>query len=268
MLVAGKIFVVTGGGNGIGRAVVLALVAKGARVAAVDIREAGLSETLALAGSDEDRISTHVVDLTDRAAVEAVPVAVTAAHGAVDGVINVAGIIQGFTKVQNLGLAEIDRVMDVNFYGPLNITKAFLPLLLTRPEAHIVAVSSMGGFLPVPGQTAYGASKAAVKLLFEGLHSELRATNVGVTVVFPGAIATDIAANSGVSMPAAPEDLPKGIRMTSASAAAEQILRGIERRQYRVLVGADAKLMDLFCRLMPERAARAVYRKMGSLLPG
>ena len=105
-------------------------------------------------------------------------------------------------RLNDLDYAAIDRVFDVNWRGTLYMTKTFLPLLLARPEAHIVNVSSMGGFLPVPGQTIYGASKAAVKLLTEGLHSELAGTNVRVTVVFPGAVATNITANSGVDIAA------------------------------------------------------------------
>jgi short-subunit dehydrogenase len=124
----------------------------------------------------------------------------------------------------------------------------------------------MGGFLPVPGQTAYGASKAAVKLFTEGLHSELLSTKVHVTVVFPGAIATNISANSGISMSAeAAKDAPK-FKMTSAPDAARIILEGVEADRYRILVGSDARMMDFLCRLMPERAARIIYDQMRSLL--
>jgi NAD(P)-dependent dehydrogenase (short-subunit alcohol dehydrogenase family) len=153
MKVANKVFVVTGGGNGIGRQVVLALVHRGARVAAVDISEAGLKETVNLAGGLGSKISTHMLNITDQKAVEAFPEQVIAAHGSVDGLINVAGIIQPFVKVVDLTYDQIDRVMNVNFYGMLYMTKTFLPFLLKRPEAHIANVSSMGGFLPVPGQT-------------------------------------------------------------------------------------------------------------------
>lgn len=265
MQVQDKVVVVTGGGNGIGREVVLALLARGARVAAVDVSETGLIETRTRAVAHADRLSTHRVDLTDRTAVAALPEAVIAAHGAVDALVNVAGIIQPFIRLQDLSVAEIERVMDVNFYGPIFITKAFLPLLLVRPEAHIVAVSSMGGFVPVPGQTAYCASKAALKLLFEGLHSELAGTKVGVTVVYPGAINTNIAANSGVTIHAGDG---KGVSMTSATDAAERIVRGIERRSYRVLIGSDAKVMDALSRIAPKRAARLIYQQMGKLLEG
>ena len=108
-----------------------------------------------------DRVSVHAVDVADRPAVEALPAAVVDAHGQVDGLINCAGIIQPFVPLLDLDYANIERVMAVNFWGPVHTTKAFLPHLVARPRAHLVNVSSMGAFLPVPGQTAYGASKAA-----------------------------------------------------------------------------------------------------------
>lgn len=267
MKIEGHVYVVTGGGNGIGREVVLKLLGRGARVAAVDISGRGLDQTAAEAGAARDRLTTHVLDITDRAAVEALPAAVIAAHGAVDGCILVAGIIQPFTTVEHLTYDAIEHVMNVNFYGPLYVTKTFLPLLRARPEAHLVAVSSMGGFVPVPGQTAYGASKAAMHLLFDGLHSELMDTNVHVTIVFPGAVGTDIAANSGVTFSAPAGDDAPAIPMLPAPDAAEQILRGMERGQYHVLVGSDARTMDLLTRLAPERAARLIWKQMRTLLP-
>ena len=109
-----------------------------------------------------------------------------ALHPGVDGIINNAGIIQPFVRLNDLSYESIERVINVNLYGTLYMIKTFLPHLLTRPEAHIVNISSMGGFLPVPGQTIYGASKAAVKLLSEGLHSELMNTHVMVTVAISG----------------------------------------------------------------------------------
>jgi short-subunit dehydrogenase len=126
----------------------------------------------------------------------------------------------------------------------------------------------MGGFLPVPGQTVYGASKAAVKLLTEGLNSELLDTNVRVTVIFPGATGTNIAANSGVGASLTVESSEKSpIKMTAPDKAAQIILDGIEQNRYRVLVGSDSAFMDFICRLSPQRAARFIYQQMKSLLP-
>jgi short-subunit dehydrogenase len=147
------------------------------------------------------------------------------------------------------------------------LNRAFLPIFLGRPEAHIVNVSSMGGFLAVPGQTIYGASKAAVKLFTEGLHSECAGTNVRVTVVFPGAVATNITANSGVDIPVSPEMAQAAARRTlAADKAARIILDGMERDAYRVLVGGDAKLMDRLYRLSPRRAAGFIAGQMKDLL--
>ena len=156
--------------------------------------------------------------------------------------------------------------MDINFYGVLNMTKAFLPVLLKRPEAHIAAVSSMGSFVPVPGQTIYGASKAAVKLLMEGLHSELRDTNVGVSVVFPGAIATNIAVNSGAMSAAENAATAATMRMTPSPVAAAKIVRGIEKGSYHVFIGSDSFLLDKLSRLMPAQAAKIIYSQMRDLL--
>lgn len=269
MNVQNKVIVVTGGGNGMGRELVLHLLAKGASVAAVDINEAALQETVELAKTHQQKLSTHIVDITNKTAVDALPEQVIARHGAVDGLINNAGIIQPFVRVNNLAFTAVERVMNINFYGTLYMIKAFLPHLLTRPEAHIANVSSMGGFLPVPGQTVYGASKAAVKLLTEGLHSELTNTNVGVTVVFPGAIGTNIAANSGVGISQSSETSAesRSIKPLEASKAAEIIVQAIEQNRYRVLVGSDAKLMDAIYRLSPKRAANFIFKQMKSLLP-
>jgi len=266
MQVNNKTIVVTGGGNGMGRELVLNLLAKGARVAAIDVNEAALAGTAKLAGDKSTRLSCHLLDITDRAAVESLPALVMAAHGAVDGLINNAGIIQPFVHISELDYKAIDRVMNVNFYGTVYLTKTFLPHLLKRSEAHIVNISSMGGFLPVPGQSVYGASKAAVKLFTEGLRSELLDTPVKVTVVFPGAIATDIAAHSGAEIKSGVTAESSGIKMTPAPKAAEIIIDGMIKNRYRVLVGPDAKFLDFLTRLYPRFAAEFIYKQMKALL--
>lgn len=267
MKVQNKVLVVTGGGSGMGRELVLALLSKGASVAAVDINTAALEETAGLAGKNRDKLATFTVNISDRALVEALPEQVISRFGAVDGIINNAGIIQPFVRLKDLDYAAIDRVMNVNLFGTLYMTKAFLPHLLARPEAHITNISSMGGFLPVPGQTIYGASKAAVKLLTEGLNSELLGTNVHVTVVFPGAMGTNIAVNSGVANSLKVEGAEAPVKMLAPAKAAQIIIEGIEHNRYRVLVGADARLMDAVYRLNPQRAARFIYSQMRALLP-
>jgi NADP-dependent 3-hydroxy acid dehydrogenase YdfG len=219
----GKVIVVTGAGSGIGRELALLLLSKGASVAGVDLNAAALTETAALAADHKDNFEPMVANIADRQAVEQLPSHVKARFGTVDGVINNAGIIQPFVKVSALDYSAIERVINVNLLGTLYVTKSFLPALLERPEAHIVNLSSMGGFVPVPGQTIYCAAKAGVKLLSEGLASELIHTNVRVTVVFPGAIATNIAANSGLGQPSAGAKDSGAIKPLSPRAAAEII---------------------------------------------
>ncbi len=268
MQTAGKVLVVTGAGNGVGRAVTLEALRRGAKVAAVDVSQAGLDETAELADAKGD-LATYQVDITDRAAVAGLPEQVADRFGAVDGVIHVAAIIQPFKKVWELEDATIERVLAVNLWGTLNIDRAFLPVLLARPEAHLVNTSSMGGFIPVPGQTIYGASKAGVKLLTEALHAECRGTRVGVTVVIPGGLATNIAGNSGVSVEIDPEQAAKAASsLTTAESAARQILDGMERRAYRVVVGRDARMMDLLYRVNPSGASAFIARQMRGLLGG
>lgn len=266
MKVNNKVIVVTGGGSGIGRELVLNLVKRGARVAAVDLNESALKETLELAGQYQDKISIHVVNISDKDVVDALPQQVITAHGTVDGLINNAGIIQPFVPFSNLPMDAIERVINVNLYGVIYMTKAFLPYLLDRPEAHIVNVSSMGGFFPFPGQTLYGASKAAVKLLTEGLYSELLDTNVKATVVFPGAIATNITKNSGVGRDMDEAESSGNVPMTSPQDAADIIINGMEKDKFQVYVGNDAKLMNLLYKVIPQRATRFMQSRMKGML--
>jgi short-subunit dehydrogenase len=179
--------------------------------------------------------------------------------------LNVAGIIQPFVPFAELSTPEIEKVFGVNFWGVVNTLQAFLPHLVQRPSAAIVNVSSMGGFIPVPGQTIYGASKAAVKLLTEGLHSELRDTPVRVTVVFPGAIGTNITANSGVTIPGADSAEAPKFKMTTAVEAGEVIVNAMAKGAYRATIGSDAKMLDRLTRLAPERAMAMVAEQMASL---
>ncbi len=267
MKLQGKTVVVTGGGSGIGRQLVLGLLSRGSRVGAVDVRAENLDETVAMADAG-DRLAAFVVDVTDRTAVADLPGQVIGVLGTIDGYISNAGIIQPFVRLNDLDYQAIERVIDVNLYGTINMAKAFLPHLLGRPVAHIANVSSMGGFLPVPGQTVYGASKAAVKLLTEGMYAELLDTNVRVSVVMPGAVATDITAHSGVEVPAGAGSAEKSrYRATSAEEAARIILDGIEADRLHIFVGRDSRLMNLASRLAPRRSAHMIYRQMKNLLP-
>jgi short-subunit dehydrogenase len=258
MKLKNKVVLVTGAGSGMGREITLELVRRGARVIAIDIHESAVNETAHLAGSS---VSPITLDVTDISAVAALPARV----GEIDCLINNAGIIQPFVPINNLTMEEVEKVMKVNFYGPLSLIKAFLPGLLSRTEAHILNVSSMGAYAPVPGQSIYGASKAALKLMTEGLRSELRETHVGVTVVFPGAVATNITENSGIELPAISSDA-QSFKQTSAHRAAQIMLDAIEENKARVTVGRDAAMMDWLSRINPVYAANLIYKQMKSLL--
>lgn len=269
MNIKNKTIVVTGGGNGMGRELVLHLLAKGAKVAAVDISESALLELTALASDKIGNLSTHLLNITDNTAVSKFPEQVITRHGQVDGIINNAGIIQPFVRINSLDFSAIERVMNVNFYGTLYMIKAFLPHLLKRPEAQIVNISSMGGFLPVPGQSVYGASKAAVKLLTEALYAELINTHVKVSVVFPGAIGTNIMANSGIESPKSSEsDAQKSkFKPLPPAKAAEIIIDGMEKNKVWIYVGNDSKFLNFLYRLSPSYATKFISKQMKSLLP-
>ena len=267
MQIADKVFVVTGGGNGIGREVVLALLARGARVAALDLREDSLEETAAQSGRS-DRLTLHAVDVSDNDAVTRGFAEIVSTHGHIDGLLNIAGISQRFVPLLDLDIEDIEKVMGVNFWGVVYTTKAALPHLVTRPEACVINVSSMGGFTPVPGQSAYGASKAAVKLFTEGLYAELRGSAVAVTIVFPGAIGTDISVNSGITTAEAAAEQKKGSSFPTPKPqdAAAQIVDAVEKGPYRMTIGRDAAILDRFSRMTPRRATETLAKRMESLL--
>ncbi|MFF5965131.1 SDR family NAD(P)-dependent oxidoreductase [Streptomyces collinus] len=263
MELGGKVFVVTGGGNGIGRQVALGLLARGARVAAVDLDDNGLAETARLSGAAPDRLSVHTANIADREAVQALAADVVATHGHVDGVANIAGIIHRFARFTELTVEEAERIMDVNFWGTVHMCRTFLPLLRERPTASLVNMSSLAALIPFASQTFYGASKGAVKQFSEGLHGELLGTGVTVTTVFPGNISTNLTGNSGVKMI---DPGGRKVRSTTPEEAGRTIVAGIEKGSFRVLVGADARLLDRLVRLNARWATRLVARQMNSVL--
>ena len=264
MLVKDKRIIVTGAASGVGRELTLQLLAKGAHVIGLDINEVELNKTKEIA-NNSDHLLLHVLDVTHDESINKVKEDYTNAGVAIDGLINNAGIIQPFINVDKLPMETIDRVMDVNFYGPLKLTKLFLPDLLNRPEAHIVNVSSMGGFFPFPGQTIYGASKAALKLFTEGLYSEMIGTNVHVTIVLPGAMATNISTNSNVTMAGVSND-GGGMKMLSAADAAKIIIKGMEKNKFKLYVGSDSKFMNFLYKFNDEFAIKFINKKIKKMM--
>lgn len=259
-----KKVILTGAGSGIGREIALELIKQGAYVNALDINFESLKETKKLSG-ESDKLSLYTVNIDDEAALNKFRDEYYKSNDTVDILINNAGIIQPFVNFSELDKASINRVMNVNFFGLINLTQLFLPELLKRPKANIVNISSMGGFFPFPGQTIYGASKAAVKLFTEGLYAELLDTNVSVTLVFPGAIATNIMQNSNVKMKSTDSTKSSGMKMTSAIDAAKQILAGTEKNKFKIYVGTDSKMMNLMYKLNDKKAIRFIKKKMSQL---
>jgi short-subunit dehydrogenase len=206
-----------------------------------------------------------MLDITDKEAIYKSVEKSIAMFGQVDGIINNAGIIQPFKKLIDTDFSIMTKVVEINFGGTMYMIKAFLPHLLTRPEAHIVNISSMGGFLPVPGQAIYGASKAAVKMMSECLNSELLETNVRVTIVSPGAIFTNIKSNSGLGKEDGVnaneyESAPRGVLLPSV--AAELIAKGVERNKVRIYIGKDSKFMNFLYHISPDFACNLIYKKI------
>lgn len=262
MQIKDKVFVVTGGGNGIGRQVALGLLSQGARVALVDLNEDGLNQTRALAGAGSN-VSTHIVNVGDVDSVNALPEQVKAHHGSVDGVINVAGIIHRFAPVTELSRDQLERIVNVNMWGTVNMCLAFLPSLRARPEACLVNISSLSALVPFAGQNFYGATKGAIKQFSEGLYEELIDTNVAVTTVFPGNISTNISGNSGVKM------LDVGsrkVRATTPELAGSKIVDAVKKGSFRLVIGSDAKLLDALSRFSPAMATNIVAKQMKSVL--
>ncbi|NLC48338.1 MAG: SDR family oxidoreductase [Tenericutes bacterium] len=260
MRIKDKKIILTGAGSGIGRELAIQLLKKGALVAALDINEENLN-TLKNE-LNNDNLKTYVVDVSNDESINSFKNNYFNDFSNADILINNAGIIQPFKRIDELDYSTIERVMNINFYGPLKLTKIFLPELLSRPEGHIVNVSSMGGFFPFPGQSVYGASKAALKLFTEGLYAELLNTNVHVTIVFPGAVNTSIVSNSNVE---SNNSSSSNYKMVSALDAALSIINSIEANKFQVYIGKDAKIMNLMYKFSPKKAISFINKKMSNI---
>jgi short-subunit dehydrogenase len=248
--------VVTGAGSGIGRAIAQSLAQRGCHLALADISEAGLAETAGLVKSANVRVTTHKLDVADREAVAALPQAVTAVHGGAALLFNNAGVALAGTFDQ-VNERDFEWLFEINFWAVVRLTRAFMPLLKANDEARLVNLSSLFGLISPPGQTAYAASKFAVRGFSNALRLELKGSNVGVTVVHPGGVATKIADNArrpdGTSNAEVNEQIERARRVLTMppAQAGEIIVKAVERRAARVLVGRDAKMMALLERLAP-----------------
>ncbi|MDT4974703.1 MAG: hypothetical protein QOG98_461 [Pseudonocardiales bacterium] len=261
--IKGKVAVVTGAGSGIGRALVCELARRGARVAISDIDEVGLAETSKRLSVIGARVHEQRLDVTDRAAVLTYADAVAEEFGVVNMVFNNAGI--AFTgDIEALTFGQIERVMDVDFWGVVNGTKAFLPHVIASGEGHIVNISSLFGLMSIPGQSAYNAAKFAVRGFTEALRQEMIVAEhpVQVTCVHPGGIKTAIARNAGAvegqDATALAQFFDSKLAKKSPESAATAILRAVTANRPRAVVGLDAKVLDVLVRLLGSRYQRLV----------
>jgi NAD(P)-dependent dehydrogenase (short-subunit alcohol dehydrogenase family) len=268
MRLTGRTAVVTGAASGIGRAIVVSLARRGCNLALADIDEVGMQGTAEMIQDNGVRVSRHRLDVADRIAVAEFPAVVAAQHGGVDVLVNNAGVAVGGTFEQ-VSEEDFEWLFEINFWGVVRMTRAFLPLLRASEDARVVNLSSVYGLVAPPEQTAYSASKFAVRGFSEALRHELEGTSIGVSVVHPGGIATSIAEKARVPAGTSEEEIArrhakyrKLLRLPPAIAG-ETIVRGIERRQSRILIGSDAKMISVIARLWPVRYWRVLLRRAG-----
>ncbi|MBV1883195.1 MAG: SDR family NAD(P)-dependent oxidoreductase [Pseudomonadales bacterium] len=254
-----KVAAITGAASGIGQALALSLAKEGCHIAITDINAVGLKETVKLAESFGVKVTSQTLDVADREAMEAWAKQVDKDHGGVNIVINNAGVALSAT-VEDMAYDDFEWIMGINFWGVVYGTKAFMPYLKQADEAHIINISSVFGIISVPTQSAYNAAKFGVRGFTESLRQELEisGSNISCTTIHPGGIKTNIAKSARVTdtdimkidKDAMAADFEK-IAATTAEGAAKAIIKGLKQNKRRVLIGADAKVIDLFQRFLP-----------------
>lgn len=254
----GKVAVITGAGSGIGRALALNLARRGAKLAISDVDGKALGETLVQCEKIGARTVTYELDVADRAAVYFHADAVVSEFGRVNLVVNNAGVALG-ADVLDMTWDDFEWVMNIDFWGVANGSKAFLPALIDSGEGHLVNVSSVFGLMGIPGQSAYNSAKFAVRGFTEALRQEMKIARhpVGVSCVHPGGIKTNIVANArGMEDLGSRDEAARRfqqIAVTSPTRAAKVILGGVERNRARILIGPDARGFDLIPRVIGPR---------------
>lgn len=257
----GKSVVITGAASGIGEALAFGMAQRGARLLLADIDAAGLDRVVATLKQQGAECYGWVTDTSNEAAIHGLAAEAQRLYSAVDVVINNAGVSL-VSPVEKLQTADAHWLMNINFWGVVHGCQAFLPQLRTRPDALLVNISSIFAMVSMPTQSIYNASKAAVRGFSDALREELRGSSVGVLCVHPGGIRTNIANQAritDVSMVADSDQQMKThfnqMARTSPAQAAHTIIKAIEAGKTRVLIGADAKVLDLMFRLVPTRAS-------------
>jgi NAD(P)-dependent dehydrogenase (short-subunit alcohol dehydrogenase family) len=255
MRLIGKVVAVTGAGGGIGRQLAVGLVSRGSALAVSDQRADSLDETVHLAQKAGGNISAQALDVTDCDMVHSWAKSVVSEFGRVDVLINNAGVTLPWRALEEVTLEQFRRIVEINLWGAVHTTLAFLPLLRERPEAAIVNVGSLASLVAFPKQVGYCTSKFALRGFTEGLHSEMAGSRVHVTLVLPGSVrGTGIMRNALGTTPAevtATEALQNLPLTSDALGAADKIIVGIERNRHRVIIGKDARILGVLARLFP-----------------
>jgi short-subunit dehydrogenase len=275
--IPGAATAITGAASGIGRALAIELAARGSDLALADRDEAGLQAAAAeIAGKHRVKVTVHRIDVGEPGQITGFARDAIAAHPALNIVVNNAGValLGQFSEIDQ---AQMDWLMNINFWGVVHSTRAFLPHLATRAEAHIVNLSSIFGIVAPPGQTAYAAAKFALRGFSESLRHELQTANspVRLSVVHPGGVATNIARNSktgsGINDNARRSETIERfdrVAKTTPQAAARRIIKGIENNEPRILIGGDARFMDFLQRLRPGTYWAVMARRIAKATKG
>jgi NAD(P)-dependent dehydrogenase (short-subunit alcohol dehydrogenase family) len=259
--------VITGAGSGMGRCLAQQLAAKGSSLALSDVNEKALAETVSLLGSPKGKVTQHIVNVADEARVKAFADEVAAQHGRATALFNNAGVAL-LGNFEELSIEDIRWLMDINFWGVIYGTHYFLPLLKKEKRAHIVNTSSIFGLVGAVGQTAYCASKFAVRGFTESLRHEMEGTNIFVTSVHPGGIRTPIAkharpgAKASATLHSESVSRFDRVAITTPEVAAARILQGVEKCEGRVLIGGDCKTVDILQRLRPAGYWKTLAKKI------
>jgi NADP-dependent 3-hydroxy acid dehydrogenase YdfG len=268
----GKVAVITGAGSGIGRALALNLAKQGARLALSDVDTDGLAETVRQAEALGANVKSDRLDVAEREAVLAYADAVVAHFGTVNQVYNNAGIAYN-GDVEKSEFKDIERIIDVDFWGVVNGTKAFLPHVIASGDGHIVNISSVFGLIAVPGQSAYNAAKFAVRGFTEALRQEMLVAQhpVKVTCVHPGGVKTAVARNAtvadGEDAQTFAEFFDKRLAIHSPEMAAKKIINAVRDGRARVVIGWEAKALDLLARIIGPAYQRIIAAGVAKFFP-
>jgi NADP-dependent 3-hydroxy acid dehydrogenase YdfG len=267
-----SVVVITGAGSGIGRAMAVRFAREPiAGIAISDVNSDGLAETAAMITAADRNVTTHIVDVSNEAQMQAFAGEVIEKHGRASHLINNAGVALG-GRVSEVSLEDMHWLVNINFWGVVHGTKIFMPHLQKEKSAHIVNFSSIFGIIAPPGQATYCASKFAVRGFTEALRHELEGTNVAVSVVHPGGVKTNIANSarmgsgvelSDVEVAKKRERINRNLDRTSPEQAAEIVFAGVKSRNPRIIIGGDAKLIQMIARTFPRSYFKVINRLSG-----